>query len=213
MQLADLRTFLVVIQERSFTRAAERLGRSQPAISLTIRRLEEESGGALLAHTRNKRVELTPAGELLLGYAERLTALTAEMRGALGDFKNGGTAVVIGANDSLAGILLPFVDAFQRAHPHIRVDIRHARSRSVAAQVQRKLLDFGVTTAEPTLPGLDTLVFATDELVVLVAPSHPLARKSRADLSEVASERVIAHNQPSSARARTLDLFEQGGSG
>ena len=112
MDLAELQVFLAVAAERSFSRAAERLHRTQPAVSQAIRRLEDELGERLFDRS-SKGGRLTEAGELLLDYAQRVTALTAEAESAvreLQDLRRG--RVLIGANEGAVHVLLPVVEAF-----------------------------------------------------------------------------------------------------
>lgn len=124
MDLAGLRTFLTVVSEHSFSRAAQKLGRSQPAVSLAIRRLEDELGEELFDR-RNRGGKLTPAGEVLNHYGPRVleavdqaVAAVAAVRGArIGRRKD----LVINAQEWTLAALLPLLASFQRQHPDVSI--------------------------------------------------------------------------------------------
>lgn len=209
MQLSELQVFVTVATERSFSKAAARLHRTQPAVSQAIRRLEEELGERLFDRTA-KDGKLTEAGRVLLDYAERLLRLADEAEGAvreLRDLRRG--RVLVGANEAAVHSLLPVLAAFRADHPHIQVDVRRLPSRQLAVAVLERSLDFGVVSFRPSEAGLGEVVIGSDELVMLVHPSHRLAGRRQVSMAEFAHEPVIAHNEASPARERVLRLFEQ----
>ena len=209
MDLAELQVFLAVATERSFSRAATRLHRTQPAVSQAIKRLEEELDERLFDRS-SKNGRLTEAGEILLDYAQRLTRLKDEAEGAvreLQDLRRG--RVLIGANEGAVHVLLPVIEQFRRAHPHAQVEVRRVPARQMAREVLSRSLDFGVLTFPPRERGLQTLVLGEDELVMLISPTHPLAGRPRITMEEFGRQTVIAHNEASPARERVLRLYEQ----
>lgn len=209
MELSELRTFVAVATDRSFSRAARRLHRTQPAVSQAVRRLEQAVGETLFDRSTRDGT-LTDAGQVLLEYAQRLLRLAGEAEVAvaeLRDVKRG--RVLIGANEAAIHALLPAVARFQAGHPAVQVDVRRVPSRQIAAEVLGRTLDFGVLTFTPSERGLAALSLGPDELVLLAHPSHPLARRRRVSMAEVGRQTVIAHNDPSPARERVLRLFEQ----
>ena len=209
MELADLRTFVAVIEETSFTRAAARLNRTQPAVSFAIRRLERATGARLLTRNNRSAVTLTAEGERLVTYARRMLVMHDQARTAIVNLREmGPNGLVIGANDSLVGVLLPFIDAFRESHPGARVDLRRSRSRDIVADVLRQTLDVGVTTRKPDAENVDALPIGEDPIVVIVAPSHPLAKRPYVAVRELAGEAFVAHNEPSADRARILKLLD-----
>jgi DNA-binding transcriptional LysR family regulator len=105
--------------------------------------------------------------------------------------------------------LLPLVQQFQAAHPRVQVDVRRVHARQVAQETLDRSIDFGVLTFHPRERGLASLVVGSDELVLLVAPEHPLARRKQVTLEAVGRQPVIAHNDPSPARERVLRAYEQ----
>ena len=209
MELSELQVFLTVAAERSFSRAATKLHRTQPAVSQAIRRMEEELGERLFDRS-SKQGALTEAGRVLREYAQRLMRLSEEAEVAvreLRDLRRG--RVLVGANEAAVHALLPLVARFRQAHPEIQVDVRRVPSRQVGVEVVQGSLDFGVITFLPAERGLLTLSLGPDDLVMLVHPQHPLAGRKDVTLAEFGRETVIAHNDPSPARERVLRTFEQ----
>jgi DNA-binding transcriptional LysR family regulator len=209
MDLTELQVFLTVATERSFSRAASRLHRTQPAISQSIRRLERELDERLFDRS-SKGGRLTEAGEILLDYARRLTRLKEEAETAvreLQDLRRG--RVVIGANEAAVHVLLPIVERFRAEHPQAQVEVRRVPARQMATEVLSRTLDFGVLTFQPGDRGLLTLPLGEDELVVLVSPQHPLAGRKQIAMEELGRQTIIAYNDPSPARERVLQLFEE----
>jgi len=213
MELADLRTFVAVIEETSFTRAAARLNRTQPAVSFAIRRLESATGARLLSRNRSS-VALTPEGERLVTYARRMLVMHDQARTAIVNLREiGPNGLVIGANDSLIGVLLPFIEAFRRKRPDARVDLKRTRCRDVPGLVLNGDLDIGLTMVKPEAGDLKAILIAHDQLVVVVPAGHAFARRLFVRLCDVATQTLIAHNEPSPDRTRVVGLLEGAGVG
>jgi DNA-binding transcriptional LysR family regulator len=209
MQLQDLSTFLTVASERSFSSAAKKLHRTQPAVSQGIRRLEEELGERLFDRT-SRTGTLTEAGRLLQDYALRLMQIASDAEQAVRELQQVRRGrVVIGANEAAVHTLLPFIERFARAHPQALVEVRRVPSRQMATELLNRSLDCGVLTFQPPDKGLQSIPLGRDELVLLTHPTHPLAGRRRVSLEEVGRQTVIAHNDPSPARERVLRLYER----
>ncbi len=209
MQLSDLNAFVQVATERSFSRAAKKLRRTQPAVSQAVRRIEEELGDRLFDRT-SRNGALTEAGVLLREHATRLLRMAGEAEAAVRELQQVRRGrIVIGANEAAVHSLLPAVERFSRQHPQAHVEVRRVPSRQIAAELLERSLDFGVLTFQPAEPRLGSIVLGQDELVMLVPPAHPLANTREVTLSECARQTVIAHNDPSHVRDRVLRLFEQ----
>jgi len=209
VDFSELQVFLTVATERSFSRAAASLHRTQPAVSQAIKRLEDELGERLFDRS-SKGGQLTEAGVILLGYARQLTRLKDEAEGAvreLQDLRQG--RVLIGANEAAVHVLLPVVERFRRAHPQAQVEVSRIAARQIAGEVLARSLDFGVLTFEPRDRGLASVSLGEDDLVMLTHPGHPLARRRRITMEEFGAQTIIAHNDPSPARERVLRLYEQ----
>src|SRR5688500_236579 len=209
MELSELRVFLTVASERSFSKAARQLHRTQPAISQAVRRWEERVGERLFDRA-TKDATLTEAGRLLRDYADRLLRLSEEAEEAVKDLRDLRRGrVLIGCNEASVHAVLPLIAKFRLAHPLVHVDVRRIPARQIGAEVAQGSLDFGVLTFQPAEAQLGSIVLGQDELVMLVHPSHPLANSREVTLSECARQTVIAHNDPSHVRDRVLRLFEQ----
>ena len=209
MKLSELRVFLTVATERSFSRAAAKLHRTQPAVSQAVKRLEEELGERLFDRS-SKGGQLTEAGTILLDYARQLTRLKEEAEGAvreLQDLRRG--RVLIGANEAAVHVLLSVIERFRQAHPQAQVEVNRTPARQIAAEVLNRSLDFGVLTFAPRDRGLDSVALEEDDLVMLTRPDHPLAKRRQITMEEFGRQTVIAHNDPSPARERVLRLYEQ----
>ena len=209
VDLSELKVFLTVAAERSFSRAANKLYRTQPAISQTIQRLEGDLGERLFDRS-SKDAKLTEAGRLLEDYARRLTRLAEETEGAvreLRDLRRG--RVLIGANEAGVHALLPIIGRFQASFPHIQIDVRRVANRQIPAEVLDGSLDFGVLTFDPGDRQLHSVRIGIDELVLLVPPGHRLAHRKQVSMADLTHQRIIAHNDPSPARERVLRSFEQ----
>jgi DNA-binding transcriptional LysR family regulator len=209
MDIAALKTFLAVAQERSFSRAAAKVHRTQPAVSQAVRRLEVDLGEQLFDRS-SKSGTLTDAGKVLQNYGERLVRLAEEAESAmreLRDLRRG--RVLIGANEAAVHTLLPLIGKFRHSYPEIAIDVRRVPARQIAVEVQQGSLDFGALTFHPSEEGLLEVPVGSDELVLLVSPAHALAKRRQVSMAEVAAHPVIAHNDPSPARERVLRLFEE----
>ena len=209
MDLQAVRVFLAVAHERSFSRAAAKVHRTQPAVSQAVRRLEADLGEELFDRS-SKSGTLTDAGRVLLNYGQRLVRLAEETESAmreLRDLRRG--RVLIGANEAAVHTLLPLVARFRQRFPDIAIDVRRVPARQIAVEVGQGSLDFGALTFHPGEPGLFEVTVGSDELVLLLPPSHPLARRRQVSMEDVAGEPIVAQNDPSPARERVLRLFEE----
>src|SRR5215212_8542480 len=137
MQLQDLNAFVAVASDRSFSKAAKRLHRTQPAISQAIRRLEDELGDKLFDRT-SRNGALTEAGTLLREHATRLLRFASEAEAAVRELQQVRRGrVVVGANEAAVHSILPFVERFARQHPQARVEVRRVASTSACSLSSR----------------------------------------------------------------------------
>ena len=209
MDIAELEVFLTVASERSFSRAAARLHRTQPAVSQAVRRLEDELNERLFDRSSKGGI-LTEAGKILLDYARRLIRLKDEAETVMHDLqKLRRGRVVIGANEAAVHVLLPIVSLFREGHPDAHIEVQRIPARQIASEVLNRSLDFGVLTFQPVERGLASVAIGIDDLVLLTHPNHPLARREEVSMEEFGRQIVIAHNDPSPARERVLRLSEQ----
>jgi DNA-binding transcriptional LysR family regulator len=209
MNLAELQVFLAIASERSFSRAAGKLHRTQPAVSQALKRLEDDLGERLIERT-SKDGRLTAAGRVLHDYAVRLMRLAEEADSAvreLRDLRRG--RVLIGANEGTVHSLLGLIARCREKHPGVHVDVRRVHARNIGVEVAQGSLDFGLLTFHPSERGLGTIVVDVDDIALLVAPGHPFAARRVVHIAEVGRQPVVAHNESSPARERVLRIFEQ----
>jgi len=209
MQLPDLASFLAVASDRSFSAAARRLHRTQPAISQAVRRIEDEVGERLFDRS-SRDGTLTEAGRLLQDYAQRLLGLAGEAQTALRELQQMRRGrVIIGANEAAVHSLLPHIERFALAHPQVAIEVRRVPSRQVSAAVLDRSIDFGIITFQPGDRGVQAIPLGSDDIVLLTSPKHGLAARRRVTLEEVGKQVVIAHNDPSPTRDRVLRAYER----
>src|SRR3954471_24721824 len=209
MQLPDLAAFLAVASDRSFSAAARRLHRTQPAISQAVRRIEDELGERLFDRS-SRDGTLTEAGRLLHDYAQRLLTLAGEAESAVQELQQMRRGrVIMAANEAAVHALLPHIERFAAAHPQVVIDVRRLASRQIATAILDRSIDFGVLTFAPTDRGVQTIPLGGDDIVLLTSPKHALAGRRRVTLQEVGREVIIAHNDPSPTRERVLRAYER----
>lgn len=209
MQLPDLAAFLAVATDRSFSAAARRLHRTQPAISQAVRRIEDELGERLFDRS-SRDGTLTEAGRLLQDYAQRLLSLASEAQTAVQELQQVRRGrVIMGANEAAVHSLLPHIERFAALHPNVAVEVRRVPSRQIAGAVLDRSIDFGVLTFQPADRGVQTILLGGDDIVLLTAPTHRLADRRKVTIEEVGKEVVIAHNDPSPTRDRVLRAYER----
>jgi len=209
MDLQTLRIFLAVAHERSFSRAAAKVHRTQPAVSQAVRRLELDLGEQLFDRS-SKTGTLTEAGRMLQNYGQRIVRLAEETESAVRDLRDLRRGrVLVGANEAAVHTLLPLMARFRQRHPDIVIDVRRVPARQIAVEVQQGSLDFGALTFHPSEQGLLEVPIGSDELVLLVPPTHRLAKRRQVAMDDIAEEAVVAHNDPSPARERVVRLFEE----
>jgi DNA-binding transcriptional LysR family regulator len=209
MELHPLRVFLAVANEKSFSRAAEKLLRTQPAVSLSIQRLETELGEKLIDRSA-KDLLLTDAGRLVLDYARRFENLQGDLENALSELRDKSSGrLTIGANESSTLYLLDHIEKYRRKFPKIKVQIRRSLSSRIPTELIDGELELGILTYDPDDDRLVTVVIYTDHLSFIVSPKHRLAGRTEVSVTELGDETFIAHNVVSPYRALVLRAFQQ----
>ena len=204
-----LQVFHAVAKHLSFTKAAEALFMTQPAVTFQIRQLEEQFNTRLFDRTHG-RITLTPAGIMALDYAERILGLSSELDTRLKEI-SGQVAgpLLIGASTTIAEFLLPRVlGEFKASYPAVVPRLFVANSEAVQGRISERTLDLGFIEGDSHLPSLVTDVCCDDELRVVCAPSHPLAR-----LKSVAPKALMEHayvsREPGSGTREVIDHYLQ----
>ncbi len=208
----QLACFLAVAEHESFSDAARHLALSQPALSRTIR-LVEEALGARLFDRDTRNVVLTPVGRELRPVAERLTAEFRSAFDELGRFVAGrGGRVTVAALPSLAAVFLPgAIAAFRVSHPEVQVLIDDRLSGSVLDAVLTGQSDIGLTVEPPRSGGLTCTLLTADRFALVCRADDPLAARPSLPWSVFAERRFIAMARSSSVRAMTDAAFLQAG--
>ena len=209
MDLSQLEVFLAVARERRFSRAAEKLYRTQSAISQSIRKLEDEIGEPLFDRSSRDGL-LTDAGRVLQEYAERLLNLRADAQEALTELKQLHKGkLVISANEFTALYLLPVLGEFRRLHPMVKITVNRSLGSRIPDDVLRHNSELGVLTYDPEDSQLRSIVVFLDELIFVVPPNHPLADRQLVSIRQLGAESFVAHNVPSPYRDKVLQAFKR----
>ena len=209
MDIALLRLFETVAQERSSSRAGQKLFRSQPAISLAVKRLEADLGAQLIDRSA-RTLRLTDAGREVMAYVKQFLALERKMRVALAELRDlRAGKLVIGANESTALYLLRHVEAFRGRHPGIDVELRRSLSSRIPEAVLDGSLELGAISYDPRDPKLRTDRLYEDRLTFVVSPEHRFATRREVGIAELGEETFIAHNVVSPYRARVIETFRR----
>src|SRR5256714_13400929 len=192
MDFDQLATFVFVAKLKSFSRAGQKVFRSQSAVSAQIRQLEQAYHARLLDRSA-KSVELTPAGQVLFEFAERLLRLRDESVQVVADRGNVVQGpVVFGANEATCLYLLPDIFAeFRRRFPQVHISIYRNFSHKILQRVEDGSVDVGIVSLPAKSPNLKVHPIHRDRLRFMVSSRNPLAHRSKITLEEVASQPLI----------------------
>jgi DNA-binding transcriptional LysR family regulator len=209
MDFDQLETFLEVARNLSFSRAAERRFRTQPAISAQIRALEEEVGARLLDRTGGK-VSITAAGKIFLTYVESaLEARRGAMRAVAEAERVPGGEIVVAANEGSCLHLLPEVFAeFKASYPDVAITVKRSETREILEAIIDNSADFGVAAMPVTDKRITAVPIHKDELVLITPAGHPLAQYSEINVAQIDDYPLLL---PKAGRTRdSIDhIFEE----
>ena len=209
MELYPLKVFLTVATERSFSRAGEKLLRTQPAISIAIQRLESDLKEKLIDRS-GRELLLTDAGRVVLEFAKRFQNLESELENSLRELKdNYAGRLAIGANETAALYLIPHIEQYRRLFPKVKVQVRRSESSKIPSQLLDGELELGVLSYDPGDEHLMTQVLYIDRLALVVSPRHRFASRTDISISELDMETFIAHNVVSPYREAVLREFQR----
>ncbi|HUE96660.1 MAG TPA: selenium metabolism-associated LysR family transcriptional regulator [Longimicrobiaceae bacterium] len=201
MDSHKLKVFCAVVQVRSFSEAAKLLNLSQPAVSLQVRALEQTCEAVLF--DRSSRVlKLTPTGELVHRYAQRILALHAEMDAEVnalaGQIKE---ELSIGASTTAGNYLLPHVIvAFRKLHPKVKMDLKVGNTKEVVRLLTAGDIALGIVEGDVSREGVTVETLVRDELVLIMAPEHPWATRRSIPVADLIGEQVIFREPGSGTR-------------
>ncbi len=207
-----LQVFYTVAKQLSFTKAAELLYMTQPAVTFQVKQLEEHFNTRLFERSHSK-ITLTPAGELALAYAERILNLTAEMETRLGELTGqvSGT-LLVGASTTIAEYMLPrLLGDFKARYPQVQARLTVANSETIESKVADHTLDVGLIEAPSHHPHLTAEVCCDDELVVICSPEHAVARYDAITPAQLAELPYVSREAGSGTREVVDDFFRANG--
>ncbi len=209
MDIHELEVLIAVAEEKSFSRAAKTLHRTQPAVSQAISRLETEIGEKLFDRS-SKDGTLTQAGEVLLDYAQQMLNMRAAAQTAVKDLRElQHGKVTISANEHTVFYLLPVIEEFKKRHPLIKIDVRRGVASRIPKEIMARDVELGVISFKPADKFVRSHAVSVDELVLIVSPDHALAGKESVSIKDLGIETFIAHNAPSPYREQVISKFEK----
>ena len=202
-----LQVFHAVAKHLSFTKAADALFMTQPAVTFQVRQLEEHFNARLFDRSQG-RITLTAAGHVALEYAERILALSAELDKRMKEMSSQlGGPLLIGASTTIADFLLPGVlGAFKAQCPGVLPHLFVANSEAIQQRVAERTLDLGFIEGETCLATLQSDLCCEDELQFVCAPSHALARQRTIEPRALAEHAYISREAGSGTR-EVVDRF------
>ena len=196
-----LQVFHTVARLLSFTKAAETLHMTQPAVTFQVRQLEEHFNTRLFDRTHN-RISLTEAGKLVHRYADRIFELYAEMDNSIREMTGDLSGVLtIGASTTIAEYMLPaLLGDFGTRFPEVTIHLRVSNSEGIVSMVENNTIDLGVVEAPVTNKNLVVEVCREDQLVAIVPPNHDLAERESVAIDELLEYPFICREEGSGTR-------------
>jgi LysR family cyn operon transcriptional activator len=201
MDLLHLRSLLAVADHKAITQASRALGLTQPALSRRLQQLEEEMGGRLLERSK-KGVALTEAGRLVVSEARLLVERYERLRQAVRAQESLQTGLIrLGGGATAVSFLLPQTIAeFARLHPGVRFEVREQGSRDVEADVRDERLELGIVTMPTRSREFEVRPLRRDRIVLIASREHPLAKRRRVDVRELAGLELVGFDSESAIR-------------
>jgi LysR family transcriptional regulator, transcriptional activator of the cysJI operon len=205
-----LQVFYTVAKQMSFTKAAEQLFMTQPAVTFQVKQLEEHFNARLFERSHGK-IALTPAGRLVMDYAGRILGLSEEMETRVGELTGAMSGpLLLGASTTIAEFLLPQVlGEFKARHPQVQAHMTVANSEIIEHRVADYSLDLGLIESPSHLPSLHTEVCCDDELVMICSPRHKLSRQAAVTAQQILDEPYVSRETGSGTREFADNYFRQ----
>ncbi len=207
-----LQVFHTVARLLSFTKAAESLHMTQPAVTFQVRQLEEYFNTRLFDRTHN-RISLTEAGQRVYGYADRIFALYAEMENSVRDLTGEVSGVLLlGASTTIAEYMLPaLLGDFKARYPEVSIRLQVANTDGIVSMVENNVIDLGVVEAPVTNKNLVVETCRMDRMVLIVPPGHELAGKKSVPINELTNYPYICREEGSGTREVMLESMNTAG--
>lgn len=196
-----LQVFYTVARHLSFTKAAEQLFMTQPAVTFQIKQLEEQFNARLFERSHGK-IALTPAGKLVMDYAGRILGLSEEMEARVADLTGAmGGPVLLGASTTIAEFMLPrILGEFKVEYPQVQVHLTVGNSEMIVNRVADHSLDLGLIESPSHLPSVNTEVCCDDELVLICSPAHKFAKLASVEPQQLMGEAYVSRELGSGTR-------------
>jgi DNA-binding transcriptional LysR family regulator len=209
-----LQVFHAVARQLSFTKAAEVLFMTQPAVTFQIKQLEEHFNTRLFDRGHG-RISLTPAGELVLAYAERILGLSSEMDVRLAEMTGEiGGSLLVGASTTIAEFMLPrILGEFKSTYPNVRPRLVVGNSESIEVRVAEHTIDIGFIESPSHQPNLETEICSEDELQVICSPKFPLAKFKELTPQQLTAYAYVSREPGSGTREFTDEYLRRAGVG
>lgn len=203
-----LQVFYTVAKQLSFTKAAEQLFMTQPAVTFQVKQLEEHFNVRLFERSHGK-IALTPAGRLVMDYAGRILGLSEEMETRVGELTGAMSGpLLLGASTTIAEFMLPQVlGEFKARHPQVQAHMTVANSETIENRVADYSLDVGLIESPSHLPSLHTEVCCDDELVMICASGHKLAQQAAVTPQQILAEPYVSRETGSGTREFADNYF------
>ncbi len=208
----QLYIFYAVASHRSFSRAAESLSITQPAVSIQVQELEKFLGSPLF-HRRTRGLRITEVGETVFAYAQQIFSLSGKLLETLEEIHNLQTGrLALGASTTPGEYLLPLaVGRFRQLYPGISVELSIGNTSSIISRILGQELDLGMVGSHPSASenDLGMIDYMEDEIVLVAAPTHPLAREERILAEQVAQAGLILREPGSATRNTSEQQFNE----
>ena len=211
MELMQLEMLVAAVEEGGIHKAADRVSRTQPAVSMALRKLETEIGAPLFDRSQRHHYTLTEAGETLYAYAKRLLDLHREALSALNELnclERG--RLRVGANENVSHYLLPkLTREFHQQYPKIEIEVRQRLSTRLPEEIKQRHLDCAILSFMLPESDFESTPVVRDELVLIASPQHRLARRQRIRIRDLSAELLIAHQTTSPSRNKVVEAFRR----
>jgi DNA-binding transcriptional LysR family regulator len=211
MELMQLQMLVAVAEEGSVQKAAGRVYRTAPAVSIALSKLEDEVGTLLLDRTRGHAFRLTAAGEVLMEYARAIISLRDEALAAVEGIRNIESGQLrIGANQSIGEYLLPqLTQSFQKCYPGVKLKVAIGYSDAILSSLKHWELDIALVAGQPQDRDLRGHLLMRDRLVAVMNSKHRLAGRETIQLHDLAAEPLILLTAKSELRERVAATFQR----
>ena len=212
MNLDYLRTFLEVVRVGSFSEVAKKLSLSQPAVSFQIQKLEQDLGVRLIDRGQ-KKLALTDAGKRLIRFAEAVEKERARLGRDLDQMREEVTGTIVIAASTIPGevLLPPILGEFKSLHPAVGARVDISDSLTVISGVQSGAYDLGFCGSVPEGKDLEYFKVAEDEIVLVVFPEHPFARRRKVSFIELEGEPLVLREETSGTQRSLKSLLSRAG--